>query len=268
MNNLYIRLHNYLYICDHHTADYMIARVLIKEYENLKDILIETIASSANTTPATVTKFVHKLGYKSFKELRKDSTILKTDSSWYKILSKAGNDLVQGEELYLMMVQQHLLEYHKHFDRSMIEKLAYEIKEYKEFGILYPFYSYTSVHAFREYVRPLHIQIHGILRESEMDYIKTATQDIDVIFIICLSGNWLQEHKDMLQELKLAGKCIILISLNIIVPSFIDYNFPILEKGENILDSAMQISYLFALLAMQLSKLSNFGKNQMLSSSL
>lgn len=71
MNNAYIRLMIFLYTAEKSTVDFEIAMVLLKNYNRFPDILIEDIAKLANTTPASVTKFCHKLKYKNLPRIKK-----------------------------------------------------------------------------------------------------------------------------------------------------------------------------------------------------
>lgn len=79
-SKVYIKLTEFLFRCIKADVNFNIAKVLIERIDDFPDIFIEEIAYSANTTPASVTKFCKKLGYPSFKEMRSD--LIEYSESW------------------------------------------------------------------------------------------------------------------------------------------------------------------------------------------
>lgn len=250
MNNAYIRLMIYLYRAEKSSVDVELAKVLLNAYEYFPDILIEDIARSANTTPASVSKFAHKLGYKSFKELRYDCIQGENLQIINKQLSIAENDYQEGCEYYLNEKQANLSFYMQYHDQTMIQEVAKLLNNQKEIGIYYTHYSYPCVHVLRNYLSPLHIQVQGVLRDLDDDFMSQRLKECNIIWIISLQGTWIIDRLAWLKKLKKQGKQFIIITAvyDIRFKELTAYIFPF-QFSATILDTATQISCLFVKVA-------------------
>lgn len=250
MNNAYIRLMIYLYTVEKSSVDVELAKVLLSVYDRFPDILIEDIARAANTTPASVTKFAHKLGYKSFKELRYDCIQGENLQLITKQLSIAENDYQEACENYLLEKQSNLSFYMHYHDQTMIQEVAKLLKNQREIGICYTHYSYPCVHVLRNYLSPLHINVQGILRDLDDDFMSQRLKECNIIWIISLQGTWIIDRMAWLKKLKEQGKQFIIITAiyDIRFKDLTPYIFPFQFRA-TILDSANQISCLFAKVA-------------------
>lgn len=250
MNNAYIRLMIYLYTAEKSSVDVELAEVLLSVYERFPDILIEDIAKAANTTPASVTKFAHKLGYKSFKELRYDCTQKEDIQLITKQLSIAEKDYQEACENYLLEKQSNLSFYMQYHDQIMIQEVAKLLKNQREIGICYTHYSYSCVHVLRNYLSPLQIHVQGILRDLDEGYMSQRLKECSILWIISLQGSWIIDKMAWLKRLKEQGKQFIIITA-VYDSRFKDltpYIFPFQFRA-TILDTATQISCLFVKVA-------------------
>lgn len=250
MNNAYIRLMIFLYTAEKSSVDFEIAKVLLKLYDQFPDILIEDIARLANTTPASVTKFAHKLQYKSFKALRNDCVHSEDIHSIPKQLLTAKTDYQQACADYLKEEQQNLAFYMQYHDDNMIQEAAGLLNGHHEIGICYTHYSYPCVHVMRNYLEPFHIQVQGILRDLDEDFIEARLQDTTIIWLISLQGDWIIQHMKWLSKLKQEGKRFMIITavFDDRFKELTPYIFPFQFKA-TILDTAAQISCLFVKIA-------------------
>lgn len=250
MNNAYIRLLIFLYMAEKSSVDYEIANVLLREYERFPDILIEDIASKAATTPASVTKFCHKLNYKSFKELRNDCVREEGLQSIPRHLLLAKESYEEACQIYLKEEQQNLAFYMQYHDEQMIQRVASLLRDTKEIGICYAPYSYTCVHVMRNYMEPFHIQVQGVPRDLDEDFMELRLQQTSLIWIISLQGGWIKQHWEWLRNLQREGKEILIITATYeeAFKELTPYIFPFQFK-DTILDTAAQISCLFVKIA-------------------
>lgn len=250
MNNAYIRLMIYLYTVEKSSVDVELAKTLLSSYESFPDILIEDIAKSANTTPASVTKFAHKLGYKSFKDLRYDCTQREDLQIITKQLSIAENDYQEACENYLLEKQSDLSFYMQYHDQTMIQEVAKLLNNQREIGICYTHYSYSCVHVLRNYLSPLHIHVQGILRDLDEDFMSQRLKECNILWIISLQGDWIINRMAWLKKLKEQGKQFIIITAvyELRFKELTPYIFPFQFRA-TILDTVNQISCLFAKVA-------------------
>lgn len=247
MNNAYIRLLIYLYTSEKSSADYEIASVLLDAYARFPDILIEDIARLAHTSAATVTKFAHKLGYPGFKELRNDYQEQESNQNIKKQLTLAEDDYQQACQAYLQEECDKLSFYMKYHEEHQIQQAARMFVRAKNIGICYAHYAYSCVHVLRNYLTPFQKQVHGVLRDLEMDVIKERTIDCHLLLVISLQGDWVQEHKGLMEEWRAADKQVILMTA-VYEEDFLqvaDMVVPFQFIGDTILDSAHQISTFF-----------------------
>lgn len=262
MNNAYIRLMIFLYTAEKSTVDFEIAMVLLKNYNRFPNILIEDIAKLANTTPASVTKFCHKLKYKNFKELRNDCYSYEDHRYIDNQLQIAETDYQKACEHYLENEQKNLSFYMQYHDEQMIFEIAKKMQKEKEISVIYTPYSYICVHVLRSFLEPYGIQVHGIMRDLDEDFMETRLQDTALFWVINLQGEWINAHKDWLLKQKAKGK-----ELAIITATYDDgfkeltpYIFPF-QFRDTILDTAMQISCLFVKIAFAFANFTKMEKS-------
>lgn len=250
MNNVYIRLMIFLYTAEKSSVDFEIANVLLEVFDRFPDILIEDIARMANTTPASVTKFAHKLQYKNFKDLRNDCVRSEGIHSIPRQLSIAKTDYQQACANYLKEEQQNLAFYMQYHDDKLIQKVAALMSRHHRIGICYTHYSYPCVHVMRNYLEPFAIQVQGILRDLDEDFIEARLLDTTIVWLISLQGDWIIRHMEWLCKLKQKGKVFMIITAvyDDRFKALTPYIFPFQFK-DTILDTAAQISCLFVKLA-------------------
>lgn len=250
MNNAYIRLLVFLYTAEKSSVDYEIAVVLMREYNRFPNILIEDIAKQACTTASAVTKFCHKLNYKSFKELRNDCICDEQLQVIPKQLELAQTSYKQACLSYLEQEQHNLAFYMQYHDEAMIQKAASLMRAGMEIGVCYAPYSYTCVHVMRNYLEMFHIQVQGVPRDLDEDFMAYRLKSSALIWLISLQGTWIKEHWNWLIKLKGEGKTFLIITATYEerFKELTPYIFPFQFK-DTILDTAAQISCLFVKLA-------------------
>lgn len=250
MNNAYIRLMIFLYRAEKSSVDFEIANVLLNQFDRFPDILIEDIARLASTTPASVTKFCHKLNYHSFKELRNDCLKEEELSSVNHQIELAKTSYQEACVAYLQEEQQNLTFYMQYHDEEMIQQVAGFMQNSEEIGVCYAPYSYTCVHVLRNYLEPFQIHVQGVLRDLDEDFIHLRFKQSSIVWLISLQGEWIKEHLALLFKLKAEGKHLVIIT-SVYDESFMEltpYIFPFQFK-DTILDTAAQISCLFVKVA-------------------
>lgn len=264
MNNVYVRLMIYLYTSEKTSADYAIAKVLISQYDQFPDILIEDIAKKANATAATVTKFAHKLGYKSFKELRYDIYEMETHPTIDQLMELAKTDVYLANKAYFHNEQEKFVYYQDCHTTTIIEKIAMYFNKSKSIGICYPPYAYSCVHVLRNYLTPLHKEVEGVMREVNSSFLIERMQLCDVIILISLQGTWVKENIEVCKQWKQQGKKIVLITA-IYEEDFYeipDVIVPFQFIGETIMDTSYQISTLFIKAAFACANFPKVEKNE------
>lgn len=263
MNNAYIRLMIFLYTAEKSTVDFEIAMVLLKNFYRFPDILIEDIAKLANTTPASVTKFCHKLKYKNFKELRNDCHNYEDHRYVDDKLEIAEQDYRKACEAYLKEEQHNLEFYMRYHDEQMIFDVAKLMLKEKETSVIYTPYSYICVHVLRSFLETYGVHVQGIMRDLDEDFMETRLAHTSVCWVINLQGEWINSHKEWLLKQKEKGKKLVIITATYddgfkdITP----YIFPF-QFRDTILDTATQISCLFVKIAFAYANFTKIEKTE------
>lgn len=251
MDNAYVRLLIYLYTSEKSSADYEIAKVLLKQYEYFPDILIEDVANKAHATAATVTKFAHKLGYRSFKELRNDCIQQEQHDHIQSQLQLASESYEQACEAYTKEEQEKISFYMRYHEEAQVKAVASLLTSVTELGVCYTHYAYPCVHVLRNYMTPFQKNVQGVMRELDDETIEARMSSCQMVVVISLQGSWIKEHNTLLETWKEKGKHLIIVT-GVYEESFMKYTnhiIPFQFLGDTILDSAHQISSFFVKVA-------------------
>ncbi|SKA09559.1 transcriptional regulator, RpiR family [Pilibacter termitis] len=199
-SRVYVKLTEYLFRCLKADVNYSIAKVLIERIEEFPDIYIEEIAFHARTTPASVTKFCKRLGYPSFKDMRTDI------GEYSKIhLLDDFQSLTNPDELieYFLEkdreVEEFILE---HLDKTQCERIAQTLSTQKKIAVLGSTYSASNVNLFRELFSQENFIVYEIHRRTEKELLRQILHEVDAVFVISLTGEWVKENLDLLLENK------------------------------------------------------------------
>lgn len=207
---VYIKLTEFFFKCIKTSVDYTIAKVLIKKINEFPDIYIEEVAFMANTTPASVTKFCKKIGYASFIEMRTDLTPYSVSSPF---LTDKENQCQQ------IIVENMLLEevaltrkIYELIDFDQCYRIAEKLSLAAEVAVFCNTYSFAAANTLRELLSQYGIVVFEMNRRADPLVILEMLQEVDSCFIICLTGQWLNEKLEIMEAIRESDTHIFLLT--------------------------------------------------------
>lgn len=197
-SKVYIKLTEFCFRCLKPDVNSSIVKTLLERIGEFPDIYIEEVAYAARTTPASVTKFCKALGYDSFKAMRTDLQ----NYSDSRFLETAGEQQNADELLKQFLQKEHEIEQFifDSFDRGQIERISSRFHPQKRIAIVGNPYSFSTVNFFREVLSQEGYLAFEINRQADETIIRQMTNETDIVFVISLTGEWVQQNKALLKD--------------------------------------------------------------------
>ncbi len=197
----YTNIMEYLSKLEKDTVDYYIAKALLNKINLFPDIYIEEIATAANTTAPSVTKFCKKLGYSSFNDFKNDIYHYEKDTFFQELRNTTYNSPSQYIHNYLNFEQDITNQIINHVNLDMIHKLSKDISQSKQVVFLVADYNMNIVSIFSEILSLHNITFTTINRDLSNHAILQASIHADVILTSSISGEWIKQRKDLIPSL-------------------------------------------------------------------
>lgn len=125
VDNLYIRLSDFIYNCSKVNTEFYIAKYMMENLKKFPDITIQEVAEESFTSTTSVTKFCHKIGYQNFYELRNAIGPRVVDESIFcQPLKRMDADSRKGIKEFLVKAQKLDERIFDSFDYSQLAKLG------------------------------------------------------------------------------------------------------------------------------------------------
>ncbi|WP_049945585.1 MurR/RpiR family transcriptional regulator [Candidatus Stoquefichus massiliensis] len=197
---LQVRLTEYLFNIKKFDTNFIIAKVMLDKLSEFPDVSIEQIAYLSNTTPSTVTKFCKKLGYLGFSQIKEEATIVKFPGLTKNILD---NHICHNPKDFYNYFTQSTQELYESlfilFDHQQISRIAKQLSECQKVVVYTGLHGFSSANLFCEMMRSFDIVVYEVDRDAEYSLIEKTYHLADMVFIISLTGFWLDqifEHSD------------------------------------------------------------------------
>lgn len=189
---LYVRVSEYLFHAGKRTVFTSIAKGIIDKIEEFPHVNIEELASYSNTTPSSITKFAREIGYNSFLELKKDTLPYRMIHQGIKGFSE--KDIL--EEIY------------KYVPFNDCQKMAEIINVSRSVLILSNAFLFNIANVMRESISASNRKIY-LVERSNNDLIRAFLNQVDCVFILTLTGQWLNSCEYVSQIPEKAKVCLI-----------------------------------------------------------
>ncbi|TLG72693.1 MurR/RpiR family transcriptional regulator [Culicoidibacter larvae] len=201
--HVYNKLSEFLFRCTKMGTDYMIAKVLMEKRNEFPEILIENVAKEAMTTPASVTKFCKKIGYKSFYELRNDIEVY---SGWdtFAKMRQLSEEQQQSDIFSLLMEQDQQLtkQIYSRLDQQQMQQISGAIGSDCNGVVITPSYALGPSNLFQEIAKERYVNVFKLSRHAEQDVVYNLCRDSRFIFFLSLTGKWINDNIDMLRHIR------------------------------------------------------------------
>ncbi|EHB3784507.1 transcriptional regulator, RpiR family protein [Salmonella enterica subsp. houtenae serovar 17:z29:-] len=171
---LYVRVSEYLFYADKRNVFTTIAKAVIDKIEEFPYVNIEELASHCNTTPSSITKFVRELGYGSFQELKNDTVPYRLSHQGIKGMTE--KEII--EEIY------------KYIPYKECRKMADVINDSRSVIILSNSFLFNIANVMRESISSSNRKAY-LVERSNNELIKTILRQVDCVFILILTGQWI-----------------------------------------------------------------------------
>ncbi|WP_243225443.1 family 1 glycosylhydrolase [Klebsiella pneumoniae] len=171
---LYVRVSEYLFYAGKRNVFTAIAMAVIAKIEEFPYVKIEELASYCNTTPSSITKFVRELGYGSFQEL-------KNDIAPYRLTHQGIKGMTEKEVIE---------EIYKYIPYEECRKMAEVINNSRSVIILSNSFLFNIANIMRESIISSNRKVY-LVERSNNELIKTILRQVDCVFILTLTGQWI-----------------------------------------------------------------------------
>lgn len=192
LTRVYVNLSEYIFDCQKNDVYFNIAKTLIDKISEFPEIFIEEIAFLANTTPASVTKFCKKIGYRSFKELRFDLEKY-SDEAFFSRLSYGTKLEMRQRFIQKDQVRQQLI--FDLFDQDQMDRIASQMKYYRKIAVLGSAYNFSSINLFRELMSNEDVIVYEVNRDAQSDMLLQIFSEVEAIFVLSLTNDWLHQSQ-------------------------------------------------------------------------
>lgn len=195
--SLQVVLSEYLFSIKKLDTNFIIAKVMLDRLSEFPNISIEKIAYLANTTPSTVTKFCKKLGYDGFSKIKSETS----DFNFYGLTSdyvkKETSDAKSFYNFYTQQIKDLYDSLYDIFDHNQISRIAWQLSHCKKISVFTGQHGFCATNFFGEMMRSFDITVYEIDRNSDISILENALIESDMLFIISLTGNWINNsfHK-------------------------------------------------------------------------
>ena len=171
---LYVRVSEYLFHAGKRTVFTSIARGIIDKIEEFPYVNIEELALYCHTTPSSITKFSREVGYKSFQELKENIVPYRITHQGIKGLSEI--DI--------------LIEIYKYIPWDSCDKMAKVISSSRSILILSNAFLFNISNIMRESISGSNRKVYLVERSND-ELVRNLLQQVDCVFILTLTGKWL-----------------------------------------------------------------------------
>lgn len=190
--NAQIKLIEFLFKTHKLGTDFFIAKTMLEKSDSFPDVTIKEIAYDSNTTPASVTKLCQKIGYNGFVELIQDNTWARSNY-FFQIffednIAKPTDDVLDNFISLNNSLQKNIF---KVLDEEQIVRIAKRVVNAKKITIISGLHGFAATNLFAELMFPFDIIVYEIERGSDATILENALDFSDIIFVISLTGQWI-----------------------------------------------------------------------------
>jgi len=175
---LYVRVSEYLFNAGKRNVFTTIAKAIIDKIEEFPYVNIEELALYCNTTPSSITKFVRELGYGSFLEL-------KNDIAPYRLTHQGIKGMTEKEIIE---------EIYKYIPYEKCKEMADVINDSRSVIILSNSFLFNIANVMRESISSRNRKVY-LVERSNSELIKNILKHVDCVFILTLTGQWMNSYQ-------------------------------------------------------------------------
>ena len=209
------KLQEYLFASQKLTADAVVAKVILDNLAKFPEVYLKQIAQEAQVAESTVTKFCHKIGYRSFKELREDIILNKDIEMIDIMLEHLRKDSIDDAITQMLEEEAKMMKYiFSIFDDDLIQTISGILRKAGKGMILAPSYMNESITFFEQIMRRRQIDFYRLARSSEsllIDNYLSGENDRPVL-IFSLTSEWVLKNKQTLRLIREKGNPVILFT--------------------------------------------------------
>lgn len=256
VDNVYIRLTEYIYNCTKLNTDFYIAKSMLTNLEKFPDITIYEVAQESFSSTTSVTKFCRKLGYQNFYELRHAVEQQSQGNTIFQDSLEIMNETQSLQEgISAFVADARILDEQifKSFDYIQIERICQLILASTSVAIIVPMFAFESGNLLKELLHRLGINTFMINRSSDASVISEIIESVDLTIIISMTGKWVNKRTG--SSLVDLGKDIVLLTSNLNV--HLDQHMMIFKeivqlnrieiKRSNYVSSRLYVNYFIAI---------------------
>lgn len=211
------------FINNHKTKDtnYFIALTLLHDVHNIANMNISALADSCYTSPAAVTRFCRRIGYKTFQEFKDYAKTNVLDSNMPVVIRNRNNPEKIGEELQVVLYQKIVGWLNASENMIDVHKVQ-TIIEYIHHAKKVSFYGTQLSQAMAQDFQYRLVKIGKFVSAfSDIQEQLEDMEDLDecsVAIVTSPSGRYMEGNKELLKKLVESNAKVIILTHNKSVP--------------------------------------------------
>ncbi|MDH2882610.1 MULTISPECIES: MurR/RpiR family transcriptional regulator [Bacillus cereus group] len=188
-----VTLYSFLNRTDTRSPYYIIAKFILKNMDNIKNISIKGLSEKTNVSTATISRFCKEIGLNTFAELREminDSDSATEPNYDFSSINTEGPVLHR----YIDSVIQNINNFKQFIDMSILEKLVQDIHKYENvvtFGAMHM--ETVALLLQNNFFRCKKIIDTRLDPRKQVEFIQECGED-SLIIIFSISGNYVREY--------------------------------------------------------------------------
>lgn len=247
------RLLNFVNFGDGKASEYDVARMIVKHYQEIPQLTIYELADLCFVSASTITRFVRKLGYASYKDFKDEiaSTFAIDVDYDKKVVNAKETDLQSIFQTYTQNVIENIQFTYENIDYGQMERIAsmlHDASSIAFFGLEYA--NYAGLHfqnkmsAFNRFVQL------GTSDQKQLELAESLDQD-SLAIVVSLEGSFFYHHEDIMNTLA-TNHCKIVSLTMLSVGKVLQYSDEIIHinKTNKSTEGRITIMYFLELLIM------------------
>ncbi len=247
------RLLNFVNFGDGKASEYDVARMIVKHYQEIPQLTIYELADLCFVSASTITRFVRKLGYASYKDFKDEiASTLAIDVDYdKKVVNAKETDLQSIFQTYTQNVIENIQFTYENIDYGQMERIASMLHDSSSiafFGLEYA--NYAGLHfqnkmsAFNRFVQL------GTSDQKQLELAESLDQD-SLAIVVSLEGSFFYHHEDIMNTLA-TNHCKIVSLTMLSVGKVLQYSDEIIHinKTNESTEGRITIMYFLELLIM------------------
>lgn len=201
MDDVYYKLAEVANFSFRNSLEYIIAKEMLQNIEELSSMSIDTIASICCTSTASITRFCQKLGYDSFKELKYN---VNQNIQLIEMIHNQNEKSIDMDKAILNTKAKfdYLIRYSLSLiNKSEINELIRKIINHNHIAIFCASHELSAVVLFQVLLKQYHKKVDIILCNTDIDKMDYVLENVDFVLFLTYGGRWMRRSRNLVDKI-------------------------------------------------------------------